>query len=88
MISLSDFTSDSSVEGLVDCFAVVVFDFGTGALIFVESLVATPRTCCYCFTASDHCVPISKTFHAAHYSFIIFVNFSFCLFSMDFYDSR
>ena len=61
-------------KGLVVCFAVLAFDFGTGAPIFVASLVAAPRTRRYCFTAPVHCVAIFKTLLAAHWSLIIFVN--------------
>ena len=63
-------------------------DFCAGALIFVVSLPAAPCTCCYRFMASFHCVPISKTCLAAHLSFKLFVNFSFWLFSRDFFESR
>ena len=62
------------------CFVVVVFDFGIGAVIFIMSLVAPPRTRRHCFTASVTCMPIFKTFLAAHWPFIIFVSFGFCLF--------
>ena len=58
------------------CFAVIVFDFGTGSLILVVSLVAAPRTLHNCFTASVHCVPIFKTLLVAYCSFLIFVNFN------------
>ena len=61
------------------CFAVVAFDFGTGALIFVESSAAAPRTRRCCFKASVHCVPKFKIFLAAHWFLTIFLNFSFCL---------
>ena len=74
-------------ECLVNCFAVAASDFGTGALISVVSLVAAPHTRRYFFTVSFHCVPMSNTLLAAHWSFLIFVSFSFCLFSQDFYES-
>ena len=68
--------------------AVAASDFSTGTLVFVVTLTAAPRTRCYCFTASFHCVLISKACLAAHWSFIIFVNLIFCLSSRDFYESR
>ena len=55
----------------MNCFAVVAFDFGTGALVFVVSFVGAPRTRRYYFMASVHCVPIFRIFLAAHGSFII-----------------
>ena len=61
------------------CSAVAAPDFGTGALIFVVFLVAAPHTRRYCFMASFHCVLMSKTCLAAHWSLIIFVNFGFSL---------
>ena len=63
--------------------AVAASDFGAGALIFVLSLNAAPRTRRYCFTALFHCVYISKTWLAVLYTFIIFVNSSCCLFSRE-----
>ena len=66
------------------CLTEVEFDFGTCALILVVFLVAAPRTCLYCLTASVHCGPIIKALLAAHWSFITFVSFSLCLFSGDF----
>ena len=73
---------------MVVCFAVVGFDFGNGALIFVVSLVAAPRTRRYRFTASVYHVLIFNTLLAAHWSFIILVSFSFTLFSRDSYESQ
>ena len=49
-------------EDLVVCFAVVAFDFGTGALIHVVSLTAAPCTRRFCFTVSAHCVPCLRHF--------------------------
>ena len=70
------------------CSAAAASDFGTGALILVVSLVAARCTSRYCFMASFRCVPVSNPCLAAHLSFIIFVSFSFCLFSRDFNESR
>ena len=75
------------LECLVVYSAVAAPDFGAGALIFVVSLAAAHRTGPYCFTVSFHCVSMSKTRLAASLYFIIFVSFSFCLFSRDFYES-
>ena len=50
-------------------------------------LAAAPHTRRYYFMASFHCVPISKTCLAAHCYFIIFVNFSFWLFSRNLFES-
>ena len=41
-------------------FAMVALDYGTGALMFVVSLVAAPRRRRYSFTASVHGVSIVK----------------------------
>ena len=76
-----------SWEGLVVCYAVVAFDLGTSALMFVVSLIAAPCTRYKCFTVPLHSVPIFRTSLAAHWYFIIFVSFSFCLFSRDIYES-
>ena len=56
---------------------MVAFDFSTGALVFVVSLVAVPRTRRYCFKASVHSVPIFKTFLAAQWSILLFASFVF-----------
>ena len=77
-----------STLNMVVCFTVAAFDFSAGALIFVVSLVAAHRTHRNYFMSSFHCVPIFKTFLTAHWSFTIFVNFTFCLFSQDFYESQ
>ena len=53
-------------ECLVVFSAVAASEFDTGALIFIMSFAAAPRTCRYCFTAFLHCVLISKTSLAAH----------------------
>ena len=60
----------------------------TGELMFVVSLAAAPPTRRYCFMTSFNCVSVSKTYLAGHCSSIIFEHFSFCLFSLDFYESR
>ena len=70
------------------CSAVVASDFGTCELIFVVSLTPAHRTRRYCFAKSFYCVLISETCFAAHWSFIIIVNFSSCFFLRDLYDSR
>ena len=49
------------------------------------SLLCTRR---YRFMASFQCVSVSKTCLAAHRSFIIIVNFNFCLFSRETFESR
>ena len=63
---------------------MVAFDLGSGSGFFVVSLVAAPRISRYCFTASVHYVPIFKKFLTAHWFFVVFVNFSICLFSRGF----
>ena len=69
------------------CSAVAASDLGTGAIILVAFLLAAPRTRLHRFTASVHCVPMFKTFLAANWSFIIYDNFSFCLFNREFFKS-
>ena len=60
--------------------AVATSDFDTGALIFIVSLVAPSRTLRFCFTASFHCVSISKICLAAYWFFLIFIELSSSLF--------
>ena len=59
-----------------------------GALILVVSLVAALCRRRYRFMAFFHNVSVSKTCPSAHWSFIIFENFRFCLFSRNFYEPR
>ena len=57
--------------------AVAAYDFVTTAFIFVVSLAAAPRTRRSYFTASFHCMSVSKTCLAAQWSFKISAHFSF-----------
>ena len=60
--------------------AVAAVDFVTDAFIFIVSLEAALCTGRYRFKASSRCVSIFKTSFAAHWSFKILKNLSFCLF--------